>query len=103
MHIFQDQWHQAHVSDFVFRKRFADEFRPKRAQMDDARSAGERAEKTDHEIDGMICRKNDEVATAWPKRIERGEGDALFEIIFMHHHAALGTAACTGRLDEPAD
>ena len=68
--------------------------------MDDASSAGERAEKTDHEIDGVIRGKNAEIADARPKRIERGERDALFEIILVRHHAALWTAACTGGVDD---
>src|SRR5882724_11675051 len=71
--------------------------------MDDARSARERAEETDHEIDGVIRGKNAEVANAWPERIERGECDALFEIIFVRHHATLRTAACTGRVDDASD
>src|SRR5256885_15453580 len=71
--------------------------------MDDARSAGERAEETDHEIDGVIRGKNAEIADAWPKRIERGECEALFEIILVRHHTALWTAACAGGVDDTGD
>ena len=71
--------------------------------MDDARSAGERADKADHEIDGVIRGKNAEISNAGPEWIERGECDALFEIIFVRHHTALWTAACTGRVDDAGD
>ena len=68
--------------------------------MNHARAAGERTEKTNHEIDGVICRKNAEVADTGPERINRSERDALFEIIFVHHHAAFGAAASARGIDD---
>src|SRR5260370_39806450 len=66
--------------------------------MKNRRSAGERHEKTDHEIKGMVGREDTEVAHAWPEWIKRCERDALLQIIFVRHHAAFRAAA---RSDEP--
>jgi hypothetical protein len=69
LEIFQDQRDQADVGDFVLYEGFADEFRTEGAEMDYRGSASERTEKSDHEIDGVIGRKNTEVADAGPERI----------------------------------
>src|SRR5258708_25870859 len=61
LQVFQDEWNETHVSDFVLRKSFPHVFRTKRAQMYDRRTADERPEKTDHEIKGMAGRQDNEV------------------------------------------
>src|SRR5260370_42349671 len=71
--------------------------------MHDAGAAGERAEKADHKIDGVVGGENAEVTHAWPEWIERRESDALLEIIFVGHHAAFGAAAGSGRIDNGGD
>src|SRR6266853_1847115 len=71
--------------------------------MHDAGAAGERAEKTDHKIDGVVSGENAEVTHAWPKWIERSERYTLLEIIFVGHHAAFGAAAGSGRIDDGRD
>src|SRR5215468_4644269 len=63
-------------------------------------AACKRTEKTDHEIDRMICRKNTEIAHARPKRVERSESDALLKIILVRHHAAFGAATGSGGIDD---
>ena len=93
LQVFQNQWNETHISDFVFRKSFAHVFGTQSSQMHDRRAAREWPEKTNHEIDGMICRQNAEVAHARPKRIKRCERNALLKIVFVRHHAALGAAA----------
>src|SRR5882757_5217801 len=68
-----------------------------------AGAAGDRAEKADHNIDGVVGGENAEVTHAWPKWIERSERYALLEIIFVGHHAAFGAAAGSGRIDDGGD
>src|SRR5580693_8849428 len=68
--------------------------------MHDRGAARERPEESDHEVDRVIRGQDAEVAHTWPKRIKRGERDALFEVIFVRHHAAFGTAARAGRIDD---
>src|SRR6267378_1398037 len=99
LQVFQNEWNETHISYFVFRKSFAHVFRTQRAQMHDRCAARKRSEKTNHEIDGMVCWKDTEVAHARPERINRCERDALLQIIFVRHHAALGAAACPGGVD----
>ena len=48
--------------------------------MDDGCATSEGPEKADHEIDGVVRRKDAEVAHAGPEGIERGEGHTLLEI-----------------------
>src|SRR5207248_11643242 len=80
LQIFQNKRHQAHISNFVARERFADKLRAQRAQMSDAGSACERPKEADHEIDRMIRGKYAQVAHSRPEWIERRERDALLEI-----------------------
>src|SRR5262245_28997924 len=68
-----------------------------------AGSTGEWAEEADHEIDGVIGWENAEVAHAGREGIERGEGDALFEIVFVGHHTALGKTAGARGIDDGGD
>ena len=51
--------------------------------MHDRGAAGERADEADHEIYRVIRGEDAEVAHAGPEGIERGQRDALFEIIFV--------------------
>src|SRR5260370_28621696 len=67
--------------------------------MNDSCAARKRSEKTHHEINGMVRWQDTEVAHARPEWINRGERDALLQIIFVRHHAALGAAACPGGVD----
>src|SRR5258707_11931479 len=71
--------------------------------MHDAGAAGERAEKADHKIDGVVGGENAEVTHAWPKWIDRSERYTLLEVIFVGHHAAFGAAAGSGRIDDGRD
>src|SRR5712671_7044963 len=71
--------------------------------MHDAGAAGERAEKANHKIDGVVGGENAEVTHAWPKWIERSERYTLLEIILVGHHAAFGAAAGSGRIDDGRD
>src|SRR5215472_5022073 len=64
--------------------------------MHDSRATGKRSEKSHHEIDGVVCWQDAEVTHPRPKRIERSQSDALLQIIFMRHQAALGAAARSG-------
>jgi hypothetical protein len=48
----------------------------------------------------VIGGEDAEVADAGPELIKRSERDALFEIIFVGHQAALGTAAGSGGIDD---
>src|SRR5581483_2903566 len=90
---------QADISDFVFRKCFANVFRPERAQMDDAGAADEGPEEAHHEVNGVIRGKNAQITHARPEGINRRERDALFEIVLVRHHAALRPAARAGGID----
>src|SRR6267143_1607398 len=99
LQVFQNEWNETHISYFVFRKSFAHVFGTQRAKMHDRCAARKRSEKTNHEIDGMVCWKDTEVAHARPERINRCERDALLQIVFVRHHAALGAAACPGGVD----
>src|SRR5437588_1607640 len=69
LQIFQNERNETHISDLVFRKGFAHIFGTQRAQMHDRCATCEGPEKTNHEIDGMICWQDTEVAHAWPERI----------------------------------
>src|SRR5882672_3783144 len=71
--------------------------------MHDTGAAGERAEKADHKIDGVVGGENAEVTDAGPEWIERSERCTLFEIIFVGHHAAFGAAAGAGGVDDGCD
>src|SRR5438132_2721820 len=71
--------------------------------MDDRRAANERPEKSHHEIDRMIRQQNAEVAISGRKGIQRGERDALLEIVVVRHHTALRPAAGAGRVDDRRD
>src|SRR5712692_6289482 len=85
LQVFQNERNETHISDLVLRKSFPHVFGAKSAQMHDRRSARERPEKTDHEIDGMVGRQNTEVTHSRPERINRGECDALLQIILVRH------------------
>src|SRR6266699_4119178 len=93
LQVFQNERNETHISDFVFRKCLAHMFGTQCAQMHDRRAAGEGSEKTDHEINGMVCWQDTEVAHPGPERIDRCECDALFQIVFLRHHTTLGAAA----------
>src|SRR5467141_589500 len=99
LQVFQDESNETHISDFVFRKSFAHVFWTQRPQMYDRCAARKRSEKTNHEIDGMVCWKDTEVADARPEWINQCQRDALFQIIIVRHHAALRSAACAGGVD----
>src|SRR5256885_16231646 len=68
--------------------------------MNNGGAADERAEETDHEVDGMIGGENAEVTKTWSERVQRGEGDALLKIVFVGHHTAFGAAAGAGGVDD---
>src|ERR1700722_4745470 len=68
--------------------------------MNDGGAAGDRADEADHEVDRVIRREDAEVAHAGPERIERREGDALLEIIFVSQDAALRASARAGGIDD---
>src|SRR5262245_57837291 len=71
--------------------------------MDDAGSTSERTEEADHEVDRVVGGKNAEVAHARPKRVQRCEGDALLEIIFVCHHTALRAPAGPRGVDDAGE
>ena len=98
--IFQDQRHNGHVGDFVARECVANKFGAQRAQMHDGAAAGERHDEAAHEIDGVICGNDAQIARARPKRKNRRHGHALLEIILVREDAALGTASCAGGIDD---
>src|SRR4051794_24931358 len=62
--------------------------------------ANEGAEKADHEIDGVIRRKNAQVAKAGLEGIQRSKRHALLEIIFVGHDAAFGAPTSSGGVDD---
>src|SRR3954465_12758350 len=62
--------------------------------------ANEGAKKADHEIDGVIRRKNAQVMKAGLEGIQRSERHALLEIIFVGHDASLGAPAGSGGVDD---
>src|SRR6266849_8437332 len=99
LQVFQNERNETHISDFVLRKSFTHVFRTQCAQMHYRCATRERAEKTNHEINGMVGRQNTKVTNTWPERINRGKCDALLQIIFVRHHATLGAAARSGRVD----
>src|SRR5215470_2188077 len=71
--------------------------------MDDRGSTSERTEEADHEVDRVVGGKNAEVAHARPKRVQRSEGDALLEIIFVRHHTALRAPAGPRGVDDAGE
>ncbi|SRR6266404_2587933 len=71
--------------------------------MDDACATGKRAKEPNHKIDGMVRRENAEVTHTGPEGIERRERNALLEIIFVRHHAALWAATGSGGVDDAGD
>src|SRR6266571_3967205 len=95
LQVFQNKRNETDISDLVFGKSFAHVFGTQGAQMYDRRAARERSQKTNHEINRMICWQDAEIAHAWPERIKRRERDALLQIIFVRHHATLRAAPCT--------
>src|SRR5713101_2665705 len=99
LQVFQNERNETYVSDLVFRKRFAHVFGTHRAQMHHRRATRERAEKTNHEVNGMVGRQNTEVTNTRPERINGCKCDALLQIIFVRHHATLGAASGPGRVD----
>src|SRR5215472_224118 len=68
--------------------------------MYDGRATGKRPEKSHHKVDGVVRGQNTEIANSRPKRIERSQRDALLQVIFVGHHAALGAAAGSGRIHD---
>src|SRR5712664_2006048 len=103
LQIFQNERDEADVGDFVFGEGFADIFGPHGAKMNDGSATDKGAEEADHEVDGVIGRKDAEVAETWSEGIDRSEGDALLEIVFVGHHAAFGAAAGAGGVDDGGD
>ena len=63
-------------------------------------AADKRADKSDHEIDGVIRRKNAQVAHSGPEGIQRGQRLALLKIIFMREHAAFRPSASARGIDD---
>src|SRR4029077_5022219 len=62
--------------------------------MNHLRSARERPDKSNHEVNRVIRRQNAEVSYAGPKWKERGESHALLEIIFVCQNAAFRPPSC---------
>src|SRR5882672_12049617 len=100
LEILKDQGDKADIGDFVFWEGFADKFGPQSSEMHHRRTADEGPEEADHEVDRMIGGQDAEVAKVGSERIERGERNALFHIIFVSHHAALGAAASAGGIHD---
>src|SRR5882672_61013 len=103
LQIFQDQWHETDIGDFVFWKCFADIFGAESAEMHHRGAADEGAEETNHEVDCVIGGKDTQVAKAGSEGIDRGQRDTLLEIILVGHHAAFGAAAGAGGIDDGGD
>jgi hypothetical protein len=95
LEILEDERNEAYVGDFVLGERFAQVFRAKSAQMNHGCPADERPEESHHEIDSMIGGKNAEVSHAGCEGIDRREGDALFQVVFVGHYTALRAATGT--------
>ncbi len=68
--------------------------------MDYSAAAGERHDKSAHEINRVIGRNNAQVARAGPERKNRGHGSALFQIIFVGQHATLRPASRSRRIHD---
>src|SRR5260370_36085691 len=91
------------MSNFVFWKSCTNIFRAKRSQVNDGRAVHERIEKTKHEVNRAVRRKNAEVSCARPQRIQSRKRHALLQIVFVGHHAAFGSAAGAGGVDDGGD
>src|SRR2546422_3361567 len=68
--------------------------------MYNCRAAGERPEKSHHEINRVVRRQDAEVAYARPKRIKRSQRDTLLQIILVRHHGAFRAAAGSGGIHD---
>ncbi len=71
--------------------------------MDDGCAADEGIEKTQHEINRVVRWKNAEVGCTRPEGIQSRKCYALLEIVFVGHHAAFGSAAGAGGVDDGRD
>src|SRR6188474_1986359 len=76
---FQDHGNDARVSDLEASKRFLQILRPQGAQVHHSGTANERANEAHHEINGMVCRQNTQVAHTWPKRVPGHQRLALLQ------------------------
>src|SRR5262249_17828109 len=103
LQVFQNQRYKADVGDFVLRERFANVLGPERAEVDDTSTASERTEKGHQELNCVVGGEDAEITNARPEGIERSERDALFQVIFVRHHAALGAAAGAGGIDNASE
>src|SRR5258708_28982153 len=71
--------------------------------MDNRGTARKRQKEAHHEINHVIGRKNTEVPNSLLKRNHLRDCMALLEVILMCRHAALGTAAGAGGIDDGSD
>src|SRR5262249_41078676 len=92
LEIFEDERNETYIGDFIFGERFAHVCRAKSAQMNHCCPADERPEESHHEIDSMVGGKNAEVSHARCEGIDRREGDALFQVVFVGHYTAFRAA-----------
>ncbi len=66
--------------------------------MHHRRPANERPKKSHHEIDGVICWQDAQVAHSWSEWVQRSQRHTLLQIIFMRHHAAFRPPAGSRRI-----
>src|ERR1700739_3317070 len=88
------------MSNLVANEGLSYKFGPQSAQVNDGRAAHKRRDKSPHEADGVICRKNAQVSHAGCQGIERNERLALLEIILVRQGAALRMAARAGAIND---
>ena len=84
---------QRYIGDAITHKCIAHELRTQRAQMHHTSSAYERSDKTHHEVDRVIGRKNAQIPHARPKGIPRRQRATLFQIVLVGENASLRPAA----------
>src|SRR5579863_5401698 len=99
LQVLEHHRNQADVSDLITDKSISNKLRTQRTEVHHRCPANERPNESDHEVNRMIGGKDAQVPHSRPKRIPRGQRFALFEVIFMGEHAALGASTCTGRIN----
>src|SRR3974390_1910194 len=95
----EDRRNQRYIRNLIFYKGFAYIFRPYGAKMHHGGPANKWPEKSHHEIDRVIRRKDAEISDAGPKWIPGGQCRTLLQIVSVRQHAALRASTSTGGKD----
>ena len=100
LQILQNGGNESDVSNAMLDERIAHQLGTKSTQVHHHRAAEIRTEKSNHEVDGVVRRKNAEIANARRKGMQREKRLQLLQVIPVREDASLGTPSRSRRVHD---